>query len=123
MQRTPKTQTMMTTTISKGDARNASLRSRTMRSRMILKLTFALSVAVTGVDGSLAAQTQEKSFVSLDRVIAEARRRRPGRLLEVELERTGGQDIYEVEILGDNRVVYKLRFNAVTLEFLGEKEE
>lgn len=90
---------------------------------MILKLTFALSVAVTGVDGSLAAQTQEKSFVSLDRVIAEARRRRPGRLLEVELERTGGQDIYEVEILGDNRVVYKLRFNAVTLEFLGEKEE
>lgn len=122
MQRTPKTQ-MMTTTIRKGDARNVSLRNRTVRSRMILKLAFALSVAITGVDGSLPAQTQEKSFVSLDRVIAEARRRRPGRLLEVELERTGGQDIYEVEILGDNRVVYKLRFNAVTLEFLGEKEE
>lgn len=122
MQRTPKTQ-MMTTTIRKGDARNVSLRNRTVRSRMILKLAFALSVAITGVDGSLPAQTQEKSFVSLDRVIAEAKRRRPGRLLEVELERTGGQDIYEVEILGDNRVVYKLRFNAVTLEFLGEKEE
>lgn len=50
-------------------------------------------------------------FVPLEQVLADAMRRYPGKLVEVELE---DDDEYEIEILGADGVVMELEYDAVT---------
>jgi len=63
----------------------------------------------------------EKGFVDLKSVIADAQKRRPGKFLEAELEERNGVHIYEIEILGPDNVIYKLKFLAATGVFIGEE--
>lgn len=56
----------------------------------------------------------ERRFVPLEQVMADAMRRYPGKLIEVELE----GDEYEIEILGADGVVMELEYNALTGRFL-----
>ena len=53
-------------------------------------------------------------MVPLETILADAQRRHPGRVLEVELE----HDEYEVEILGADGVVRELEYDARTGELL-----
>lgn len=62
-----------------------------------------------------------KGFVDLKSVIADAQKRRPGKFLEAELEERNGVHIYEIEILGPDNVIYKLKFLAATGVFIGEE--
>lgn len=51
-------------------------------------------------------------FVPLEQVMADAMRRYPGKLVEVELEED--DDEYEIEILGADGVVMELEYDART---------
>lgn len=53
-------------------------------------------------------------MVPLAEVLADAQRRHPGQVLEVELE----GDEYEVEILGEDGVILELEYDARTGELL-----
>lgn len=57
-----------------------------------------------------AAQSRGE-FVPLEVILADAEKRQPGRVLEVELE---GDDEYEIEILRADGVVVELEYDART---------
>lgn len=52
------------------------------------------------------------SIMPLSRIMKMVELRHPGTLLEVELEEEHGLVIYEIEILGDDKVVRELKVNA-----------
>lgn len=56
-------------------------------------------------------------------ILHAARAARPGRVLEVELEREDGAVVYEVEILDRRGRVWKLHIDAATAEVLSTKRE
>lgn len=53
-------------------------------------------------------------IVPLDRVLVEARRLQPGRILEVELEHEHHGYVYQVKILDGGGQFWELEFDAVT---------
>ncbi|MFZ5491510.1 MAG: PepSY domain-containing protein [Pseudomonadota bacterium] len=56
------------------------------------------------------AGVRSGEFVSLERIVQDAQRRHPGRILEIELE----GDEYEVELLTDDGVQVELEYDART---------
>ena len=56
------------------------------------------------------AAVERGEMVPLSQVLADARRRYPGKVIEVELE----GDEYEIEILGDDGVIRELEYDART---------
>lgn len=54
------------------------------------------------------AAVERGEMVPLSQVLADARRRYPGKVIEVELE----GDEYEIEILGDDGVIRELEYDA-----------
>lgn len=70
-----------------------------------------------------AKPAEESSLIPLADVIAAALKKRPGKFLEAELEETHSGRIYEIEILGKDHVIYKLKFRAETGQFLSEEED
>ncbi len=64
----------------------------------------------------------EPPAVSLESVIARALEIRPGKFLEAEIEKTRSGPVYEIEILGKDHVIYKLKFDAQG-RFLSEEED
>lgn len=92
---------------------------------MGLKYGAVLLTALLGL-WPLAVQARPPEFTGLlplSEVIAAALERRPGKFLEAELEETPAGLIYEIEILGKDHVIYKLKFTADTGRFLGEEED
>jgi hypothetical protein len=91
---------------------------RAMRVRLLPLLLACLAPAALGADATLSPRDHERvraavaagDMVPLDGVIADAKRRQPGLVLEVELE----GDEYEVEILGDDGVITELEYDART---------
>lgn len=81
-------------------------------------LLFALSQSGTMAIEPPAVQQQDAvreavragRFVPLEQVLADAMRRYPGKLVEVELE----GDEYEIEILGADGVVMELEYDAAS---------
>ncbi|KAF1697299.1 hypothetical protein CSC62_08550 [Pseudoxanthomonas jiangsuensis] len=80
-------------------------------------LFLALASPGTQQDPTSASQqsevreaVSERRYVPLEQVMADAMRRYPGKLVEVELE----DDEYEIEILGPDGVVMELEYDAVT---------
>ncbi|WP_353085041.1 PepSY domain-containing protein [Stenotrophomonas sp.] len=59
---------------------------------------------------SVRQAVRQGRFVPLERVVADALRRYPGKLIEVELD----DGKYEVEILGPDGVVMELDYDAAT---------
>ncbi|MCC7414000.1 MAG: PepSY domain-containing protein [Gammaproteobacteria bacterium] len=54
------------------------------------------------------------TIMPLEQVLAKARKRATGRVLDTELEREHGRLIYEVEMLDDDGIVREYEFDAVT---------
>ncbi len=55
-----------------------------------------------------------KSIKPLSQILSHVQKRYPGTLLEVELEEEKGRVIYEMEILGKDKVVHQLKVDAKT---------
>ena len=84
---------------------------------------FLTAVLAGSSPAVLAKPHDHAAVVPLADVIAAALAKRLGKFLEAELEETRTGLIYEIEILGQDHVIYKLKFTAHTGQFLGEEED
>ena len=62
-------------------------------------------------------------IVPLEQVLEQARTKKPGRLLELELERKRGMLIYEIEIVDKEGLVWEFEFDAATGELIQLKQD
>ena len=93
-----------------------------VRPCLLFALLCLLPVSVPAEDATMSPRDHERvraavargEMVPLEDVLADAQRRAPGQVLEVELE----GDEYEVEILGDDGVIRELEYDARTGELL-----
>ena len=77
-----------------------------------------------GEDREEAAKLYGKGeIVGLETVIEKARAAHPGRVLEAELEAEHGRRYYEVEILGEDGVVWELKFDAASGDLIGKERD
>ncbi|MEG2804040.1 PepSY domain-containing protein [Stenotrophomonas sp.] len=98
-----------------------------MAPTLMLPLLLALAVPVSpqahdadrGQQEAVRQAVRQGRLVPLQQVVADALRRYPGTLLEVELD--DGE--YEVEILGPNGVVMEFDYDAATGRLLKMEED
>ena len=62
-------------------------------------------------------------IMPLEEILKNVRRSYPGRILEVELENEKGRVIYELEILGADRIVREIYIDAKSGELLSVEED
>ena len=100
---------------------------RLMRRRALLaaSLFFAVNGALADRrDHDDALQLREQgAIVPLEDIVRAATAQRPGRVVEVELERKGAAHVYEIEILDAGGEVWELKYDARTGALLGEETE
>ena len=66
---------------------------------------------------------KEGKLLSLESLMDKYEGRLQGRLLDVEVENKKGQIIYELVIMRDNSIVYEIKIDAQTGEWLEEEVE
>lgn len=66
---------------------------------------------------------KEGKVLSLETIMEKYKSRLQGRLLDVEVEQKKGQIIYELEIMRDDSIVYEIKIDAQTGEWLEEEAE
>jgi len=64
---------------------------------------------------------KEGKVLSFDSIMQRYESRLSGRLLDLEVEQKHGRIIYELEILRDDGIVYEIKIDAKTGEWLKEK--
>lgn len=89
---------------------------------LLISLTGAAAQAESGKDHDRARELREAgAIVAVEPLIAEAKRRLPGRLLEIEFEDEGdGEYVYEIELVDSKGIVREFFFDAKTGRFLKE---
>jgi len=89
--------------------------------------TFLLLLATAGLaddDHREARRLMESgSILPLETILDRVQAQRPGRILEVDLEREGGGYVYEIELLDESGQVWELELDAVTGETLEQELE
>ena len=94
-------------------------RQHARMTRLVILLLLAGIGSVSGApprDHERARIAQSRGeFVPLEEILADAEKRQPGRVIEVELE---GDDEYEIEILRADGVVVELEYDARSGELL-----
>ena len=81
-----------------------------------------------GLDADTVRRLRAQGLIlPLDAVLAAARRHRPGRVLDVALEREGGRYVYAVQILDARGVVWEVELDATDASLVetekGDEEE
>ena len=83
---------------------------------LILLSAMGSAIAAPARDHERARAAQRRGeFVPLESILADAEKRQPGRVIEVELE---GDDEYEIEILRADGTVMELEYDARTGKLL-----
>lgn len=89
-----------------------------------LLLTFLLAAAPGHADEESHDRArralQAGEVAPLGEVLAAVAQRRPGQVLEVELEQHGGRWIYEIELLHPDGVIEEIAVDAVTKQLLDD---
>ncbi|MFQ5431543.1 MAG: PepSY domain-containing protein [Nitrospinota bacterium] len=92
---------------------------------VILALCLALApagAAFADEDHNKFKKLKEFGYIlHLKLIIKKATAVHPGHIIEVELKSRKDKYIYEIEILGDTGIVWELKYDAKTGEFLGSK--
>jgi uncharacterized membrane protein YkoI len=65
---------------------------------------------------------QRGDILSLEQILRKADAQHEGHVLESELERKDGRDVYEVEVVDDQGRVWEMKFDARTGEVLKETQ-
>jgi uncharacterized membrane protein YkoI len=85
---------------------------------------FLVSGAVYADDHNQVKQLlDEGEIISAESLLVDAMKRKPGRLLELELEVENGRRVYEVEIIDDAGVVWEFYYDAKTGAFISQAIE
>jgi uncharacterized membrane protein YkoI len=98
------------------------------------KKLLTMLVAVTLLAGAGAAFAFEDhdeakklkdagTILPLEQVLVQARRDRPGRVVETELEKKDKRYVYEIKIVDEQGVVHELKYDAESGRLLKEKKE
>ena len=66
---------------------------------------------------------KEGKVLPLETLMEKYKNRLQGRLLDVEVEQKKGRIIYELEIMRDDSIVYEIKIDAQTGEWLEEEAE
>ncbi|MEO5377658.1 MAG: PepSY domain-containing protein [Magnetococcus sp. DMHC-6] len=101
--------------------------------RLCLQTLFLILLQLLWMTGVLAEDKEDHErarhlhqhgkILSLEQILKQVLTKKPGEILEVELERKEDHFIYEVEILGKDGIIRKLYFDAAKGTFLSEKIE
>ncbi|MBW9256365.1 MAG: PepSY domain-containing protein [Candidatus Thiodiazotropha sp. (ex. Lucinisca nassula)] len=91
--------------------------------KIVFLLAVLLTVSQLFADGDVDHQevrrlTQSGKILPLTELLTSIQESRPGRVIEVELERKGRVYLYEIEMLDDQGVVWEYKLDAVTGEIL-----
>jgi uncharacterized membrane protein YkoI len=91
---------------------------------LALVVPLAAGTARAGEDHDEARDLYRSgAILPLERILAEAARAHPGRVLEVELKSRRGRRVYEVELLDERGDVHELRYDAASGELLDARRE
>lgn len=91
---------------------------------MLTASLLAPGLAVAGEGHEKAKRLREAGeILPLERVISMATSKKPGRVIEAELEHSRGGYIYEIELVDKDGVVWELKYDAKTGEMISTKEE
>lgn len=91
---------------------------------IVLLLLAAASVQADDNDQELARQlTRSGDIVPLEKVIARTVKEYGGNLLEAELEKEGGQYVYELQMLMSDGVVWEYIYDAKTAKLIRKHRE
>ena len=93
---------------------------------LVLGTTNNFSVQADDEDdlsGQILQWLREGKVLPLESLIERYDKRINGRLLDVEVEREGEVIIYELKIIRDDSVIYEIKINAKTGEWLTEEIE
>jgi uncharacterized membrane protein YkoI len=63
------------------------------------------------------------AILPLEQVLGQARRDRPGRVVETELEKKHNRYVYEIKIVDERGVVHELKYDAASGRQLKEEQE
>lgn len=97
-----------------------------MKAIFLLLLLFALPSAWAGSDVSSSEVRRlesEGKIMPLQRILNQARLYKPGRVIDIELEKKKDVWIYELELLEDSGAVWEMKINAATGGLIKLKEE
>ncbi len=100
-------------------------RARARRGRFLALLAALLLATPATADDHEAIRRLVESgrILPLEQILERARQRRPGQVLETELENEDGRLVYEIELLDRQGFVRELYFDAATGAFLKEEED
>ena len=80
--------------------------------------------ASAGRDHADALELRERgAIIPLEEILRTASAQRPGRVVDVELERDDGAYVYEIQLLDAGGEVWELKYDARTGALLGEGAE
>ena len=63
------------------------------------------------------------TILPLEDILAASRKLRPGRVMEVELEKKHGKYVYEIEIADDKGIVWEMKFNAQDATLISQEQD
>ena len=86
-------------------------------------LLLALATGASADHEAAFELARDGKIQPLGRLLEQQQLLRPGRVLEVELERDDDRLIYEIEVLDSQGTVWELRFDAASGEFLRQGPE
>lgn len=95
---------------------------------LVIAAGFGIGI-VGGIDrvhadtGSVVDPSELKDLVPLEEIIDKAKAEHDGQLIEAELKKRDGIDVYETEILDEEGKVWEMDFNAKTGELLQQSQE
>ena len=107
-----------------------------MKTSRLIAIALAAGLAGTTLLSTLPASADSRlrqeevrqlresgKILSMEEILARARKTQPGQVVEVELERDGGRYIYEVKLIDEANKVHELELDAGSGEVLRRKEK
>lgn len=96
------------------------MKVRTLTSFLILLcIASALPIFAHADDDKRIRQLQQSGeILSLEQIFDRARKIKPGRIVDVDLDKNDGRYIYELEVLQSNGKVWEMEFDARTGKLL-----
>lgn len=83
----------------------------------------ACFVASPALAGKRDAAKIPKDILPMEEILAKAKRDKPGRVVEIDLDRRGKRYIYEVEVIDDAGAEWELDYDARTGELLSSERD
>ena len=90
----------------------------------ILMILNPLHIFAADIDQTTARKLRlSGEILPLEKIHTKAKTIKAGKILETELESKNGQYIYEIELLDDKGIVWEIKLNAKTGQFIKVEED